>query len=220
MRSNAFSWLINILFPPRCAICKTSGMILCDQCNGVIVNQCASPIRIPVLPFLSIALAAGPMKDELSQAIYALKYRNQKDLAPLLAPRLMPAWHSLGTLTRSALVVPVPLHKSRIREREYNQAELLARCIAPSDRFCLDALVRIRSTTSQIKTATRAERIVNMQCAFQVVRAGCIAGRDIILIDDVCTTGATLSSCAQVLMTARPRSISAIVLAHGSGRKN
>ena len=220
MRSNAFSWLINILFPPRCAICKTSDMILCDQCNGVIVNQCASPIRIPALLFLNIALAAGPMKDELSQAIYALKYRNQKDLVPLLAPRLMPAWHSLGTLARSALVVPVPLHKSRIRERGYNQAELLARCIAPSDRICLDTLVRIRSTTSQIKTITRAERIANMDGAFQVARADCIAGRDIILIDDVCTTGATLSSCAQALMTARPRSISAIVLAHGNGRKN
>jgi ComF family protein len=161
------------------------------------------------------------MEGLIEQAIYALKYRGMHQVATPLGDWMA---HTVGVHRETALmfgsnplIVPVPLHPSRLRERDYNQAALLARRIAIASAMPLEesALIRVRRTGSQVKTHTRTERLDNMRGAFETPRTASVADRDIVLIDDVYTTGATLEDCARALKEAGARSVSAIVLAHG-----
>jgi len=157
----------------------------------------------------------------LETAIYALKYRALQQLAVPLGD-----WAAgvIGLRRGTAvmfgtnpLLVPVPLHPSRLRERDYNQAALLARRLAIASAMPLEesALARVRHTGSQVRTHSRVERLDNMKGAFSVAHPETVADRDIVLVDDVCTTGATLEDCARALKEAGARSVSAIVLARG-----
>jgi ComF family protein len=111
------------------------------------------------------------------------------------------------------VIVPVPLHAARLRERGYNQAALLAKHLSIATNIPLveDGLVRTRATASQM-TLKAAERKINVQDAF-----GCSDGRmarqRVVVIDDVCTTGATLEACAQALFQAGAVSVWALTLA-------
>lgn len=157
----------------------------------------------------------------METVIYALKYRAMQQLAvPLgdwMAGVIGLCRDTAHTFGANPLIVPVPLHASRLRERDYNQAALLARRLAIASAMPLDesALVRVRHTGSQVRTHSRVERLDNMRGAFAVAHSGTIADRDIVLIDDVCTTGATLEDCARALKESGARSVSAIVLARG-----
>ena len=117
------------------------------------------------------------------------------------------------------VIVPVPLHRKRHRLRGFNQAEVIGRRIAKtanrSDRRVAFAKagVRIKNTQPQSTLHGRAPRVENLEGAFVLTRPKQIAGRHIVLVDDVMTTGATLVSFARTLRHARPASVCAIVLA-------
>ncbi|MHB1357740.1 MAG: ComF family protein, partial [Anaerolineae bacterium] len=116
------------------------------------------------------------------------------------------------------LIVPIPLHPARVRERGYNQSTLLAQALGkrlgiPSAE---DVVRRARNTKSQVGLS-RSERLQNMTGAFASLRNLAGAPR-ILLIDDVCTTGATLEACAEVLIAAGAGSIHALTLARAIGR--
>jgi ComF family protein len=170
---------------------------------------------------LDRVIAATALAPTTERFIYALKYRGVQGLATPLADRLC-ALICLRPETRTMfgenpLVVPVPLHRSRMRERGYNQAHLFAERIAQTAAMPLEAdvLVRIRATHQQVKTTGRAARRENMHGAFSVVDSGPIRDRDVVLIDDVTTTGATLDDCARALREAGARSVSALTFARG-----
>ncbi len=111
-------------------------------------------------------------------------------------------------------LVPVALHPRRLRERGFNQAELLARELARLlDAPLLTGLLRrTADTSSQVETATRAERLQNVRDAF--ASAGTLDGEAIVLVDDVTTTGATLSSAARVLLSAGASRVYGLTYAH------
>ncbi len=161
------------------------------------------------------------MGDIAETAVYALKYRAMQQLAIPLGD-----WTAtvvgLRPSTRimfgaNPLIMPVPLHPTRLRERDYNQAALLARRLAIAAAMPLEesALIRIRHTGSQVRTHSRIERLDNMRGAFAVQRPEMVADRDIVLVDDVCTTGATLEDCARALKESGAASVSAVVVARG-----
>jgi ComF family protein len=109
-------------------------------------------------------------------------------------------------------LVPVPLHRARERQRGYNQSRLLAREMSASlDWPVVEALARLRNTPAQVGL-NRAQRLANVRDAFCVTDAS-VAGRRVLLIDDVCTTGATLGACSQALRRAGARSVWALTLA-------
>ena len=115
------------------------------------------------------------------------------------------------------LAVPVPLHPDRLRERGFNQSELLFRePLAALEIPLQSALVRCRATTPQFGL-TAAERSRNLQGAFALADGGEIAGKKVIIVDDIMTTGTTLLECARVLKSAGAVSVMGIVAA--SGRK-
>jgi ComF family protein len=154
----------------------------------------------------------------LRTIIHNFKYENDtplaKPLAGLLAERLARQM-STGPDEEAAALVPVPLHPTRRRARGYNQAELLARELSRSTGLSIDlSLVRIRETSSQVGLTMR-EREANVAGAFEWQRDD--APRTVILVDDVCTTGATLAECAAVLKLKGARSVYAVTAARAIG---
>jgi ComF family protein len=113
-------------------------------------------------------------------------------------------------------VVPVPVHKNRLRQREFNQSALLARHLAKKLQIelILDCLVKIKDTLPQVGLRSR-ERNENIKRSFSVRNKDLIAGKKVLLLDDVITTGATVRECSKVLKKAGAEGIYVIALAHG-----
>jgi ComF family protein len=135
--------------------------------------------------------------------VHALKYRERPGLAPFLAGPLAAA---LPPAPRPDAVLEVPLHPARQRERGYNQAGRLAEALA--DRIGVPrlggVLARVRPTHAQARLGPR-ERRTNLAGAFAVERAGWITGREVLIVDDVLTTGATFDACFEAVIAAGGR---------------
>ncbi len=153
------------------------------------------------------AVSFGEYQGELRGLIHLLKYNSVLPAAPVLGGMLSHAIAELlpGCVESAPLIVPVPLHRSKRSERGFNQAELIARAAAkelsPSLEVATGILVRDRATRSQVGL-TRQERLENLCDAFCVADPARIVGRNVIVVDDVMTTGTTVSECARVLKDA------------------
>jgi ComF family protein len=150
--------------------------------------------------------------DVIRKAIYELKYRNLKAISPCLAELLTDYLRS-NPLVGEVLVC-VPLHPRRLRERGYNQSSLLARELGKRIDLPVieDCLIRVRQAQPQVRAGNVEERRRNVADAF-VCRDGKLTGKQIILIDDVCTSGATLESCAAALKSKGAASVWGLTLA-------
>ncbi len=185
--------------PPRCAICSAPGTDgVCDWClqHPRGFESLLSPFRFE-----------GPIRD----AVHALKYRGVRAAADSLGG-LMAEYLQTPTVNADVLV-PVPLHPRRLRNRGYNQSALLARAIsARASLPVLDGhLVRIRNSRPQVEVTSREERRRNIADNFDCQHDA--SGLAILLVDDVATTGSTLSECARTLKDAGASSVHALTLA-------
>ena len=219
------------LFPSDCRICDApllniSRLPVCEECiaairpiSGETCDLCgealpglarAGEIQIcgacqESRPHFSRATAYGAYDGELRELIHLLKYEQVLPAAGVLGGMLADAIRKLG-IGMPVLVVPVPLHSSKRRQRRFNQADLIARAalkkLAQDGlEFAPKILVRVKPTVSQIGL-TRPQRRENMRGAFQVVPPNRVKGRSILLVDDVLTTGTTASECARGLRKA------------------
>ncbi len=148
----------------------------------------------------------------IRKAIHELKYRNLKAISPCLA-ELLADYLRANPLPGEALVC-VPLHPRRLRERGYNQSSLLARELGRRIDLPVieDCLIRVKQAQPQVRAVDVEERRRNVADAF-VCRDEKVSGRQIILIDDVCTSGATLESCAAALKNKGAASVWGLTLA-------
>jgi ComF family protein len=148
----------------------------------------------------------------LRKAINLLKYHNMKRLAKPLSDMLLKM-----EIPRTDAVMPVPLYRDRLRQREFNQSALLAKYTAKhtGSSLLIDCLVKVSDTNPQVGLSSR-ERQRNIRNAFGVKRTELIEGKDILLIDDVITTGATVRECSRALRKAGAGAIYVIALAHGA----
>jgi ComF family protein len=148
----------------------------------------------------------------MRQAIHQLKYQNLKTLAPPLAELLRD--YLLTNPVPAEILVPVPLHRKRLRERGYNQSRLLARELGKLIDLPVvdDCLIRQRHAPPQARTSTAAERRSNTADAF-VCRDHRLRNKQVLLIDDVATSGATLDACAAALKAAGAASVWGLAMA-------
>jgi ComF family protein len=166
------------------------------------------------LPPYSGARAFGCYSAELSRIIQALKFDGRRGIAGLLAPLLASTLLDSWGLQEIDVIVPVPLHPKRKRERGYNQAALLGRSLAilVGLPFCDNALARVRSTLPQVGLSDK-ERAHNMRHAFRCVRPTAIRGLRVLLIDDVMTTGSTVANACEALLEGGALRVSVLAVA-------
>lgn len=207
--------VLDLIFPAMCSGCGRVGAVLCSACQTAI-QQSPVPVAIAPAPGLAALAALGPFEGQLRQAIHALKYDRQPALAAPLGGLLAQSLADTGW--PRSLIVPVPLHAERLETRGFNQAALLAAEVARCLGWpCQEVLTRTRQTASQVGLG-HTERQDNVRGAFSVTQPELIQQADIILIDDVYTTGATLHECALALQHSGAGCIRAIVAGRaGSG---
>lgn len=224
-RSDGFRFVVHLaelawihggswLSPARCAACRASvgaTAVFCPRCASLVERRAAKPAYVEASGGVSFPLTApfhygGP----LASAIAQLKYEGRSESGPRLG-RLLAA-HVAPLASRIDLVVTVPLHPRRLWTRGFDQAALLASPVARRLAVpCgLGVLRRTRDTPRQA-SLPRSHRLTNVVGAFAASAA--VAKRRVLLIDDVCTTGATLCACARALEDAGARAITAAVLA-------
>lgn len=225
-----------VLFPSDCRICglplvKISRLPVCQPCldailpiSGGICVVCGERIFSPyamsgsreeprcglcrrIQPPFARATAYGSYEGGLRELIQLLKYGGVRPAANVLGRMLAEAVSMLESeLPAEVVVIPVPLHRSKLRQRGFNQAELIARAMKShrsGDRFrlCVGILERTRDTSSQTGL-TGHQRRENLRGAFRVALPETVKGREMLVVDDVYTTGATVSECARVLRRA------------------
>jgi ComF family protein len=207
----ALEAMLALLAPPRCAACDGRVRML-----AVFCPSCArSATRAPDEPSgARVALVYG---GAVARAIARMKYEARPDLARPLGDLLWRAVEPHAGLLREAVVVPVPLHPTRLAERGFNQSALMARRVAVhlGARFEPRMLARTRETQQQA-ALDRTARRMNVADAFEVrdAGAGALVRRGIVLlVDDVITTGATLDACERALLGAGATHIHRAVLA-------
>jgi ComF family protein len=225
-----FRFFLDLLFPIECIGCGEEGRWLCKDClnkikllseqycpicktrltNGRVCELCSSE------SFLDGAVIAVSYDNELiDKAIHYLKYRGIKDLARSLGKLLIQILGKVDFWDVDWVLVPVPLHNRRQRFRGFNQAELMAReVLSVLNLGISDNLYRSKHTHSQMKLK-REERLKNIVDAFKIKMPEDLAGKKIILIDDVMTTGATLEECAKALKGAGVVEVWAVAVARG-----
>lgn len=185
------SFLLDLLFPPRCASCGRVDTGWCPACARALA-------ALPLDPHDNADIVStGAHSGLLQSAVHGLKYHGVRALAEPLGARVAAA-----TGFRPDVVVSVPASTARIRSRGYNQAALIAAACARSLGVPVDplALIRLRETRSQVGL-TRLERLENVVGAFAADPAR-VTGAAVLLVDDVYTTGATLRECLTALRAA------------------
>ncbi len=244
---NIFRNFIDLIYPPRCPICQAfleeqkaeerdHEIPFCEGCSSSFIQ-----ITSPLCPVCGRPFAAGTVSDHVCEnclrkrpffekarapylyegsllnAIHEFKYAEKTYLAKplgLLLSSFAKTWlHGHPNL----LVMPVPLHPRRLRERGFNQSLLLAETVATTldARLDFSSLKRIRYTQPQTELGSE-ERKKNVRKAFGVSNRDAVKGRAVVLVDDVATTGSTLNECARTLRRAGCRRVFCLVLARTS----
>ncbi len=233
--SHAAHIALDIALPTLCVACRepVAGVGVCAECWAKL-----SFIASPFCPRLGIPFVYDPGPDLLSMEaianppawhraraavryddvartlVHALKYQDRTDLAPAMGRWMARAGQEL--LREADVLVPVPLHWRRGWTRRYNQSGALARAISKHSGVPVarDALRRIRPTRQQIGLS-RPQRTANVQGAFSILpeKSHQIAGRRVVLVDDVLTSGATTDACARALLRAKAAQVDVLVFA-------
>jgi ComF family protein len=211
---------LDLAFPAVCAGCHREGEALCGTCRPSLDVRLSlpggTPIGLPADipdPLLQLDWCA-PFAGTVRSALHDLKYSGERRLAEPLGRAVARRWARIGS--GAEVVVPVPIHADRERRRGYDQAALIATVAArelglPVAR----ALERVRATTAQFELG-RDERASNVQGAFRIRDDAAwrtVRGRWVLLVDDVVTTGATLSACGQALVDGGAVAVSAMTVA-------
>lgn len=232
LAGDLWNGILDLIYPPFCLVCETTGpSYLCPECIKKIDRikppfcpKCGIPLSETEYYctecrnreyFFEFARSVGTFDGVLRDAVHALKFDCYAMLAEPLGELM--AQHYAEETYLSGLVdvvVPVPIHRSRLIDRGFNQSAEIARvfCEHTSLKFEPDALVKSKKTRDQVGLPEE-ERFANIEGAFSVVKPDAIAGRRVLLIDDVLTTGATANETAKILRSAGASAVYAYTLA-------
>ncbi len=211
-----FHHIMAVALPPTCILCKVhlpaeEFIGVCSKCWPYLPFWKLEDHTMPQIPkYIDSFTAPFLYKDEVRVAVQSMKFQDQQELArPLAAFMTQKIPNSVNPL-----IVAVPVHPKRLQRRLFNQASFLAKCIAYNKKYFYDvgALKKVKHTRSQVsKTATQRKKLpLN---TFKANKKS-VAGRNIILIDDIWTTGTTANACACALKRAGAKRVDVVTLAY------
>jgi competence protein ComFC len=218
---------LDTIFPPVCVNCKISipdqKQFLCQSCFDEIRMNSAlyCPKCMARLPGKNkchdtsyILAPASRFEAPIPSLIHTFKYKKIEDIGTMLCAMLISYLKKTGVDMNRYLITFVPLHPSKLRARGFNQAKILASTV--SDYFsvpCLDVLKRVKNNPPQAKTKDFTERLKNISGCFRIINPELISGKNIIVVDDVSTSGATLEEISSLLKKYGAEKIIGLVVA-------
>lgn len=230
--------IADLIFPPRCITCgelleQHGPLPFCPPCmagihfiGSPLCPRCGTPFPaaegedhlcgeclITERPY-AVARSVGRYEETLLTAIHRFKYRGKTGIGDLLSRIMADFADNIWDMKAFERILPVPLHRRRLRERGFNQAVILARGLSKRFNIPLDftSLRRDLFTPPQVGL-DRKQRSANVQGAFTVTHPERIVGRRLLLVDDVYTTGSTLTECARVLIRAKAEAVAVLTMA-------
>lgn len=205
--STAKNFIFDIIFPIQCLNCNQEETWLC--------KKCLDAIKVSNKKYCNILITADYNNPILKKAIHVFKYQFIKDLGKPLAKLIINRIKNQDLRIKNYILIPMPLHKKRLKWRGFNQAEILANHIAEYFNLTVinNALAKIKHTKPQMQIKNEKLRKQNIIKAFQCIKPDLIKNKKIILIDDVCTTSATLSECKNILLKSEAKQVLGLVLA-------
>lgn len=221
---NFYLTLLNLLYPQDCLICsnrirEAKAARLCGPCNDRIMRYADTPhwsFTENGLAFDAAYHVAG-YDDIVKRCICLMKYNGKQDLSNILGGLMSEYAERNMNFNDIDMFVPVPLHPVKLRERQFNQSELIAGHLAKRFNKKLESkwIKRVRYTPQQAGLS-REQRLRNIKGAFLVRQDAAFADKTVMLVDDVMTTGATLHECAKTLKSAGAKKVFAFTLARGN----
>ncbi len=237
---NILSSLLEIIYPPRCHICMEFMDVhpvgrgdICDECFSNLIplahpycSICGEPFKSKVeedhlcekcirrKPFYDELRSPYLYEQDLMTAVQAIKYGGKSYIVKSMGPLLADFAKERITSMEDMIIMPVPLHKKKLRQRGFNQSALMVKEISPvldieADYF---SLIRIRDTETQAGLNLEQRR-KNVKGAFDLRGERNLKGKTVILVDDVATTGNTINECAKVLKKAGCEKVMGLTLA-------
>lgn len=225
---------LDLVYPPCCALCRSRifhdrGVICeecgrgllpidapyCERCGHMLDNPTATCAACPGRTFyFDGAISGFQFNRPLQDLVHQLKYRNRPGIGRFLGSLLAKRVEREPCFPHITVVVPVPLHPRRKRDRGYNQSEHIAQGISDETGIPVleNGLVRHRNTPSQTSLSPEV-RMANVEGVFEVNRVEAVRGSTVALVDDIFTTGATINSCARTLLQAGVERIFALTVA-------
>lgn len=213
--------ILNIVFPVNCVACEKKGFDLCLKClsDSPLAERESANWIFPLFDYRHPAI---------KKSIWLLKYKGKKRLASIFAEilydKIIEELSELSVLNNFSepVLIPIPLSKKRLRERGYNQAELICKELIEINnlrhgvnwRLEKDILIKIKETEHQVNIKERRDRLKNLANSFSIKNPEIIKGKNIILIDDVLTTGATLTEAKKILKQNGAKKVIAFTIAH------
>jgi len=232
---------IEIIYPSTCPICTQildkkmdEKVYICEKCRKKLFYiesprclKCGKPVDNAETEFCydcsrvkhlyTQGVGVWAYTDEIKNSIYQFKYHNKREYGEFYGLELRNQYESIIRNWDADVLIPVPLHKSKLRKRGYNQAEIIAKSIGKLMDIPVDSqlVIREKKTLAQ-KELNDKERLKNLENAFNIVEK-VVKYKNVIIVDDIYTTGTTIDACAQILMKSGVSKVYYISLCIGKG---
>lgn len=212
---NAFNYLLDLLFPPKCPFCqrvmKNEG--ICSACLKSLPYTIGDA-QVQKLPFISKCITPLYYKDSVREAVLRYKFRGSQSYKKYFSDLICECLENNLDCGDIHVISYVPLSRKRQRKRGYNQSQLIAEQLSAKLHIPVKPLLKkIRNNPPQSKTANASRRAANVQGVYELLQNADVKGKNILLTDDVVTTGSTVSECARVLKKAGAHKVYAVAIA-------
>jgi competence protein ComFC len=209
---------LNLIYPMHCLGCETpleatSELHLCERCIVSINHNAMPPSGLDDLPVM--AYSACLYDGSLKELVHRFKYKGKTVLAGIFSKLMIDYIRENLEIADVDLATVVPLHKERLKMREFNQSLLLASPISKEFSITLANTLEKKHKTRYQNELLKSERLKNLDGAFSIRPGADIKDKNILLIDDIMTTGSTLGECAKTLLNGGAKNVKCFTLARG-----